>query len=51
MSEIETPENEFRSRGIDFSPPGFCDDPQFARAEKEDRHFLATYAKYFEARS
>lgn len=43
-------ERAFRNRGIDFSAPGFCDHPNFLRAEQENPRFLEAYAQYVEAR-
>jgi hypothetical protein len=35
----------FEKHGIDFSKPGFYDDPQFIEAESRDGSFLETYGK------
>lgn len=43
-------EGAFKKRGIDFGTPGFCDQPEFIRAESENHRFLEAYAQYIEAK-
>lgn len=43
-------EKEFSSLGIDYSKPGFHDSQAFLAAEARKPEFLATYARYVEAR-
>lgn len=41
---------QFENLGIDYSNPGFCDDPNFLRQEKKDPRFLEKYALYVESK-
>jgi hypothetical protein len=41
----------FETLRIDYSKPGFCDDPNFLKHEKKDPRFLEKYALYVESRS
>ena len=41
---------QFESLGIDYSNPGFYDDPNFLRQEKKDPRFLEKYALYVESK-
>jgi len=43
-------EGIFIRYGIDYSLPGFYDDPAFTAQEREDPNFLANYANYVELR-
>jgi len=39
-------EAKFRRLGVDFSRPGFYDDPEFIRAERAEPNLLVDYARY-----
>jgi len=43
-------ERAFSNRDIDFRTQGFCDHPNFLRAEASDPRFLESYAEYVEVR-
>ena len=43
-------EETFTARGIDYSQPGFFDQPAFVQAEKKDSRFLEKYALYVQKR-
>ncbi|MEZ0506046.1 hypothetical protein ACAW49_00075 [Pseudomonas sp. Env-44] len=44
-------EKLFEKDGIDFSNPGFYDEPNFLKKEQRDPRYLENYACYVEARS
>lgn len=51
MSELADFEALFQSLNIDYSSPGFYDDPQFVEMENQNPNFLHSYADYIETLS
>lgn len=48
--DIQQIERDFKNRGINFSKPGFYDEPGFVAAEQRDPAYLERYAQYVHAR-
>lgn len=45
---LETLKSEFKSNSIDFSYPGFYDQPNFMKMEKRNAEYLVNYASFIE---